>query len=124
MSSAVSVGVAGLFIGYLVWWIVGLETALYAGLGVYWLGVLGMGIGYIMSPVSVRDEFEEHTIKRANDITSVFVFIVTVIGVPAATVLDTTEAYTVPPEISGMIGGYFLLIFIFAAAHWYVKRQY
>jgi hypothetical protein len=32
--------------------------------------------------------------------------------------------YTAPAAVRGAIRGYLLLVFVFGASHWYVKRQY
>jgi hypothetical protein len=83
-----------------------------------------MGIGYWYSPVSLKDEFEQHIEWEANQATSIFLAAVVTIGIPADVVLSTTEVYTAPAAIRGAIWGYLLLTVIFGAAHWYVKRQY
>ena len=100
------------------------QLVLFAGLGLYWLGAIGMGVGYWYSPVSIRDEFEQHTEWKASQATSIFIAAVVIIGIPADVVLSTTGVYTAPAAIRGAIWGYLLLTFIFGVAHWYVKRQY
>lgn len=124
INRSVGVGVTGFFIATAAWMITDEPLVLYAGLGVYWLGCLGMGIGYWYSPVSLRDEFEQHMEWKANQATSTFIAVVVIIGIPADVVLSTTGVYTAPAAIRGAIWGYLLLIFIFGGAHWYVKRQY
>jgi hypothetical protein len=121
---SVGAGVVGFSAGMMVWIITGQQLALFAGLGLYWLGAIGMWIGYWYSPVPLRDEFEQHTEWEANQAVSAFIAVVVTIGVPADVVLTTTGTYTAPAVIRGAIWGYLLLVFVFGAAHWYVKRQY
>jgi len=124
ITRSVGIGVAGFFIATAVWMFTDDPLVLYGGLGVYWLGCLGMGIGYWYSPVSVRDELKQRMEREASQATYAFVVAVSIIGLPADVVLSTTGVYTAPAAVRGAIWGYFLLIFIFGAAHWYVKRQY
>ena len=121
---SVGIGVAGFFVANVVWWLTDEALALYAGLGIYWLGCSGMGIGYWASPVSIRDELEQQMEWEASQATSVFITAVTVVGIPADVVLSVTGTYTAPAAVRGAVWGYLLLIFIFGAAHWYVKRRY
>ena len=124
INRSVGIGVAGFFIATAVWMFTDYPLVLYGGLGVYWLGCLGMGIGYWYSPVSVRDELKQRMEREASQATFTFVVAVSIIGLPADVVLSTTGVYTAPAAVRGAIWGYLLLIFIFGAAHWYVKRQY
>lgn len=124
INRSVGFGVAGFFIGMVAWMLTDESVVLYAGLGLYWLGALGMAVGYWYSPVSMNDEFEQQLEWEANQATSAFIALVVIIGIPADVVLSTTGVYTAPAAVRGMIWGYMLLVFIFGAAHWYVKRQY
>lgn len=124
INRSVGAGTAGLFLAMVVWAVTDQQPVLFAGLGLYWLGAIGMGIGYWYSPVPLRDEFEQHTEWEANKVVSVFVLAITVIGVPADAVLSATGVYTAPGAVRGVIWGYLLLVFLFGAAHWYVKQQY
>jgi len=124
INRSVGIGVAGFFVANVAWWFTDAALALYAGLGIYWLGCVGMGVGYWASPVSLRDEFEQQMEWEASQATTVFITAVTVVGIPADVVLSVTGTYTAPAAIRGAIWGYLLLIFIFGAAHWYVKRRY
>lgn len=118
------IGGAGLLIATAVSMVTDHPLVLYGGLGVFYLGCLGMGIGYWYSPVSVRDELEQRMEREASQVTLTFVAAVSIIGLPAEGVLSTAGVYTAPAAVRGAIWGYVLLIFIFGAAHWYVKRQY
>jgi hypothetical protein len=124
INQSVGFGVVSFFIAMVVWMITDQQLVLFVGLGLYWLGAIGMWIGYWYSPVPLRDEFEQHTEWEANQAISVFIAVVVIIGIPADVVLTITGTYAVPAVIRGAIWGYLLLIFIFGAAHWYVKRQY
>jgi len=124
INRAVGFGVASFFIATAIWTITEEQLVLFAGLGLYWLGAIGMGIGYWYSPVALRDELEQHMEWEANQAVSAFIAAVSIIGIPADVVLSTTGVYTAPAAIRGALWGYLLLIFIFGAAHWYVKRQY
>lgn len=117
-------GTVAFFLATAAWMFTDEPILLYAGLGLYWLGCLGMAAGYWHSPVSISDEFEQQLEQEANRATYTFVAIVSIIGIPADVVLSTTDVYTAPAAIRGMLWGYLLLIVIFGAAHWYVKRQY
>ena len=124
INRSAGIGVAGFFVATAVWMFTDDPLVLYGGLGVYWLGCLGMGIGYWYSPVSMRDELEQRMDREASQVTFTFVAVVGIIGVPADVVLSTTGVYTAPAAVRGAIWGYLLLIFILVAAHWYIKRQY
>jgi len=124
INASIGIGFAG-FVGATVAWILTDEPlVLYAGLAVYWLGCLGMGIAYWRSPVSLNDELERRIEREASQTTLTFVAVVTIIGVPADVVLSSTGVYTAPPAIRGAIWGYLLVILVFVAAHWLQNRQY
>lgn len=124
INRSVGIGVIGVFVATAVWILTDEPLALYAGLGVYWLGCLGMGIGYWYSPVSVSDELEQRMEREASQATITFVAVVAIIGIPADVVLSTTGVYTAPAAVRGAIWGYLLLTVVFGVAHGRVKRQY
>lgn len=124
INRAVGFGVASLFISTGVWILTEEPLVLFAGVGLYWLGCLGMAIGYRYSPVSVRDELEQRMEREASQTTITFVSVVTIIGLPVEVVFSTTGVYAVPAAIRGAIWAYFLMILIFLAAHRIGKRQY
>lgn len=121
-----SVGFAGVsfFVALVAWNLFEEPLVLLAGLGLYWLGCLGMGVGYWYSPFSVRDELEQKMEREASQATIAFVVAATIIGLPGEIVLSTTGVYTAPAAVRGAIWGYLLLIFIFVAAHWVAVRKY
>jgi len=124
INRSVGVGVVSFFLAMTIWTVTKEQLVLFTGLGLYWLGAIGMWIGYWYSPVSLRDEFEQHMEWEASQAVSAFIAAVSIIGIPADVVLSTTGVYTAPAAIRGALWGYLLLVFIFGAAHWYVKRQY
>ena len=124
INRAAGAGSVGFVVATTVWVLTDEPLVLYAGLGTYWLGCLGMALGYWYSPVSLRDEFERHMEWEANRAASTFVAVVVLVGIPADVVLSTTGVYTAPGPVRGAVWGYLLLVFVFGAAHWYVKRQY
>jgi hypothetical protein len=124
INRSVGFGAVAFFVATAAWMVTDEPLTLYVGLGLYWLGCLGMAIGYWYSPVSIRDELEQQMEREANQVTSAFIALVVIVGIPADVVLSTTGVYTAPAAVRGVIWGYLLLTFIFGAAHWYVKRQY
>ncbi|MUV89905.1 hypothetical protein GJ629_08365 [Halapricum sp. CBA1109] len=124
INRSVGVGVAGFFVGTAAWMVTDAAVALFVGLGVYWLGCLGMALGYWTSPVSVRDELQARMEREASQTTFAFVTGVTILGLPADVVLSSTGVYTAPAAARGVIWGYLLLLFVFGVAHWATKRQY
>jgi fatty acid desaturase len=124
INRAVGFGVVSFVIATAAWTLTEESLVLFSGVGLYWLGAFGMGVGYWYSPVSLRDEFERQMEQDANQAVSAFVAVVTIIGIPADVVLSTTGVYTAPAAVRGAIWGYLLLVFVFGAAHWYVKQQY
>jgi hypothetical protein len=124
INRSVGFGVASFVVATVLWIVTNEPLALFAGLALYWLGCLGMCLGYWYSPVSVRDELERRMEREASQLTITVVAGVTILGVPADVVLSTTGVYTAPAAVRGAIWGYLLLILVFGAAHWFVKRQY
>jgi len=80
INRSVGIGVAGFLIATAVWMFTDDSLILYGGLGVYWLGCLGMGIGYWRSPVSLRDELEQRMEREASRATYTFIAAVSIIG--------------------------------------------
>jgi len=124
INRSVGFGVAAFFLATAAWMLTDESLVLYVGLGLYWLGCLGMAVGYWYSPVSINDEFERRLEREASLATYTFVAIVSIIGIPADVVLSTSGVYTAPAAVRGAIWGYMLLILVFGAARWYAERQY
>ena len=123
INRSVWAGVASIFVATAVWIVTGEPLALFAGLGLYWLGCLGMAIGYWRSPVAVQDELERQ-IEREASTTTLTVVVVTIVGLPAEVVLNSTGIYTAPAALRGAIWGYFLLVLVYVGAQWLAQRQY
>lgn len=121
---SVGFAVASTFIATAVWIFTEEPLVLFVGLGFYWLGCLGMGIGYWLSPVSLNDELHTRMERDASQATLTFIAFVVIIGIPAEVVLRTTGVYSAPAVVRGAIWGYLLLIFVFGTAHWLAKRRY
>ncbi|MCL9813666.1 hypothetical protein [Natranaeroarchaeum aerophilus] len=124
ISRSVGAGVASIFVATAAWMVTGEPLVLYAGLGLYWLGCLGMAVGYWRSPVAVQDELERQIEREASATTLTVVVVVTIVGLPAEVVLNSTGIYTAPAALRGAIWGYLLLILVYVGAQWLAKRQY
>ena len=124
INRSVGFGVASIFVATGAWMLTDEPLVLFAGLGLYWLGCLGMAVGYWYSPVSIRDEFEQRMEREASRVTLTVITVVSIIGIPADVVLSTTGVYTAPAALRGAIWGYLLLTAIFCAAHWIVQQRY
>lgn len=124
INRAVGFGVASFLVSTAAWVVTEAPSVLFAGLALYWLGCLGMVIGYWYSPVSVSDELERRIEREASQTAMALVAVVTIIGIPAEVVLNTTGVYTAPAALRGALWGYLLLILVFSAAHWLTGRQY
>lgn len=121
---AVGFGVASSLIATAGWILTEEAVVLFIGLGLYWLGCLGMALGYWYSPVSVQDELEQRMEREASQTTLTFVSVVVIIGIPAEVVLNTTGVYTAPAAIRGAIWMCLVVIGIWIVAQWKAKRQY
>ncbi|QSG01505.1 hypothetical protein [Natranaeroarchaeum sulfidigenes] len=124
INRSVGAGVASVFVATAVWMVTAEPLVLYAGLGLYWLGCLGMAIGYWRSPVSIPDELERQIEREASTTTLLVVVVVTIVGLPAEVVLNATGIYTAPAALRGAIWGYMALILVYIAAQWFTERQY
>lgn len=99
-------------------------VVLFAGLGLYWLGCMGMAVGYWRSPVPVWDELERQIEREASATTLTVLAVVTIVALPAEVVLNSTGVYTAPAALRGAIWAYMLLILVYIAAQWLAQRQY
>ena len=124
INRSVWAGVASIFVATAVWIVTGEPLALFAGLGLYWLGCLGMAVTYWRSPVAVQDELERQIEREASATTVTVIAVVTIIGLPAEVVLNSTGVYTAPAALRGAIWGYFLLVLVYVGAQWLAQRQY
>jgi len=121
---SVGVGVAGCFLGTAAWMVTGEPLVLFAGLGLYWLGCLGMAAAYVASPISLRDELDARIQREASQLTVTVLTAVTLVALPADVVLSSTGVYTAPAAVRGAIWGYFGLLAVSLVVHGLVKRRY
>ncbi len=100
------------------------DWVLFAGLGAYYLGYVGYLVVWQRTGVRHFDEREAEIERRAASITALFITTVTVFGLPAVVVLETTGVADVPAFVQGVVWGYFALVLVFLGVYWYVERQY
>lgn len=124
INRSVGFGVVSCLIAVVVWVFVGEPLVLFAGIGLYWLGCLGMALGYWFSPVSVHDELERRMEREASQTTLILVSAVVYIGFPAEIAFIATGVYTLPAAIRGAIWTLSVVVGIWILAHWTAKRQY
>lgn len=124
INGSVGIGVAGFLVATAAWILTDEPLVLFTGLGLYWLGCLGMAIGMWTSPVSIQDELDQQIELEASATTLAVVAGVTIVGLPAEVVLNSTGIYTAPAAIRGAIWGYMLLILVFSFSYWLAERRY
>lgn len=124
INRSLGAGVGSFFVATAVWILTDEPLVLLAGLALYWIGCLGMAIGYWHSPVSMRDELEQRIERDAAQLTVLAATVATITGLPGIIILDAAGVYTAPAAFWGAIWGYGLLVMIFAAVHWLVGQQY
>lgn len=127
MSRSMGVGVVGFLVATAAA-VVASEAAsdlfLFAGVGLYYLGVVGYLVVWQRTGVRLFDEREARIERRAGQIVALLVAFVTMFGLPADVVLDVTGAVDVPPALRGAIWGYVLLVVAFLFAYGYAERQH
>ncbi|WP_126661262.1 hypothetical protein [Haloterrigena salifodinae] len=96
----------------------------FAGVGLYYLGVVGYLAIWQRTGVRLFDEREAEIERRAGHIVWVLVSFVAIFGLPADLVLDATDAVDVPLAIRGTIWGYALLVAVGLIVYGYVERRY
>lgn len=127
MNRSIGVGVAGLFLATAAAMIAseGTDDALlFAGVGIYYLGVVGYLAIWQRTGVRLFDEREERIERRAGQLVAHVVTFVAIFGLPADVVLSTTGLVDVPTAVRGMIWGYFALVLVYLAVYGYVERQH
>ena len=124
INRSVGAGTLSFFVAVAVWIGTNEPMVLFAGLGLYWLGCIGMAVGYWRSPVPVRDELDRQIEREASTTTLTVLAVVTIVALPAEVVLNSTGVYTAPAALRGAIWAYMLLILVYAGAHWLTGRQY
>lgn len=124
INRSVGAGVGSFFVATAAWILTDEPLVLLAGLALYWIGCLGMAVGYWHSPVSVRDELDQRMERDAAQVTMLVATAVTIVGLPGIIVLDAAGIYAAPGALWGVIWGYGLLLMVFAVVHWLVNQQY
>lgn len=100
------------------------DLSLFAGVGFYYLGIIGYLVIWQQTGVRLFDEREAEIERRAGQILMLVVMFVAIFGLPADVVLEVTGAITIPPTIRGVIWGYALLSFIGLFAYGYTESQH
>jgi hypothetical protein len=100
------------------------DLFLFAGVGLYYLGVVGYLFVWQRTGVRLFDEREAAIERRTGQVLALIVMFVTVFGVPADVLLDVTGAVEVPPAVRGAIWGYALLSLLGLFVYGYVERQH
>ncbi|WP_135819915.1 hypothetical protein [Halostella litorea] len=99
------------------------DPLLFAGVGAYYLGVLGYLAVWRRTGVRLIDEREAAVERRASRVVSGLLLLFVVFGLPADVVLDATGAVDVPPAVRGAIWGYGLLLVVGAVAYGYAEGR-
>ncbi len=127
MNRSMGLGVAG-FLGATALSVVASEGSAdlfaFAGVGLYYLGIVGYLVIWQRTGVRLFDEREAQIERRTGHIVWSLVTFVAIFGLPADLVLDATGAVDVPLAIRGAIWGYALLIAVGLIVYGYVERRY
>ncbi|WP_121822902.1 hypothetical protein [Halostella salina] len=99
------------------------DLLLFAGVGAYYLGVLGYLTVWRRTGVRLIDEREAAVERRASRVVSGVLLLVVVFGLPADVLLDATGAVDVPPAVRGAIWGYGLLLVVGAVAYGHAEDR-
>jgi len=127
MNRSIGVGVAGLFLATAAAMIAaeGTDDAfLFAGVGIYYLGIIGYLAIWQRTGVRLFDEREAQIERRAGQLVAHIVTFAAIFGLPADVVLSATGLVDIPPTIRGMIWGYFALVLVYLLVYAYVERQH
>lgn len=127
MNRSIGLGIVGAFAAGVVSLFVaeGLpkDLFLFAGVGSYYLGVIGYLAIWQRTGVRLFDEREAAIERRAGQILMLLVMTVTIFGLPADVVLEVTGAIAVPPAIRGVIWGYAFLSFVGLVVYGHAESQ-
>lgn len=100
------------------------DAFLFAGVGVYYLGVLGYAVVWYRTGVRLFDEREARIERRTGQILMLLVTFVGIFGIPADVLLDVTGAVAVPTAVRGAIWGYGFLLVVSLLVYGYVDEQH
>ncbi len=100
------------------------DSLLLAGVGLYYLGVVGYLVVWQRTGVRLFDEREQRIERRAGQSVALLVAFVTIFGIPADVALDVTGVVEVPLALRGAIWGYALLAVAFLVAYGYAENQH
>jgi len=100
------------------------DSLLFAGVGVYYLGVVGYLVVWRRTGVRLFDEREQRIERRAGQLVALLVTTVVIFGLPADVVLDVTGVVEVPLAVRGAIWGYALLAVAFLVAYGYAENRH
>jgi peptidoglycan biosynthesis protein MviN/MurJ (putative lipid II flippase) len=87
------------------------------GIGLYWAGVLGMGVVFWCSPVELFDERDRSLERRAAALTLNVMAVVGVATIPGAVFLEKAGYLTITPTMTGMALGYLAFYAVGAAVY-------
>ena len=100
------------------------DSLLFAGVGLYYLGIVGYLVVWQRTGVRLFDEREERIERRAGQLVALLVTTVVIFGLPADLVLDVTGVVEVPLALRGAIWGYALLTVAFLVAYGYAEDRH
>jgi hypothetical protein len=126
MSSSIGVGGAGLFVGTAAAIFAPERVSdlfLYAGVGAYYLGIVGYLFLWRRTGVRLLDEREAEIERRASQIVVLTLITVTLFALPADLLLDVTGDVAVPMALRGAIWGYALLLAFVLVVYGYVESK-
>ncbi|KTG10242.1 hypothetical protein AUR64_11710 [Haloprofundus marisrubri] len=126
MSQSIGVGVIGIFAATAaaVFAPSSIEDLfLIAGVGSYYLGVVGYLFIWQRTGVRLLDEREARIEQKTGQIVVSVLIAITIFALPADVLLDTTGIVDVPPAIRGVVWGYALLLLFSLLVYGYVADR-
>jgi len=127
MTRSMGLGAAGFIVATAIAVIVSEGTDdlfLFAGVGVYYFGVVGYLAIWQRTGARLFDEREAQIERRAGQLVAHIVTFAAIFGLPADVVLSVTGLVDIPPVIRGMVWGYFALVLVYLLVYAYVERQH
>lgn len=117
-------GIVALFLATGVWVFAPIDTFVWTGVALYWLGVLGYLLIWKGTAITLFDERDEQIELEASGLTLSVVAYVVIVAIPAMVALSVTGTYTVPSPYREMLVGWLAIFVVFAVAYGHTKRQY